>query len=71
MTPPEVAVEVLSPEDRVAPTQEKIDDHLPFGVACVWVIDPETRRAWVHTNDGSREFKDSVLAIPLAAIFAE
>ena len=77
-TPPEVAVEVLSPEDRVAATQERIDDYLAFEVACVWVINPETRRAWVHTNDGSREAKDGVLrnlardlAIPLAAIFAE
>ena len=78
MTPPEVSVEVLSPEDRVAGTQERIDDYLTFGVACVWVINPKTRRAWVYTNDGSREAKDGVLrnpagdlTIPLSAIFAE
>lgn len=77
-TPPEVAVEVLSPDDRVAAAQERIDDYLAFGVACVWVINTDTRRAWVHTNDGSREAKDGFLrnpvgdlAIPLSAIFAE
>jgi len=77
-TPPEVAVEVLSPEDRAAAMQEKIDDYLGFGVASVWVINPETRRAWMHTSEGSREAKDGVLrnptgdlAVPLAAIFAE
>jgi Uma2 family endonuclease len=76
--PPEVAVEVLSPEDRAAVIQEKIDDYLGFGVPCVWVIDPEKRRAWVHTSEGSREVRDGVLrnpagdlAVPLAAIFAE
>jgi hypothetical protein len=42
----------------------------------VWVINPETRRAWVHTGEGSREAKDGVLrnpagdlAVPLAAVF--
>ena len=73
--PPEVAVEVLSPEDRASAIQERIDDYLAFGVACVWVINPETRRAWIHTNDGSGEAMDALrnpagdLEIPLAAIF--
>ena len=77
-TPPEVAVEVLSPDDRIAAFQERIDDYLAFAIPCVWVIDPETRRAWIHTNDGSREAKDGILrnpagdlAIPLSAIFAD
>jgi Uma2 family endonuclease len=76
--PPEVAVEVLSPDDRIADIQEKIDDYLAFGVPCVWVINPENRRAWIHTKDGAREAKDGVLRnpagdieIPLSAIFAE
>lgn len=75
-TPPEVAVEVLSLEDRVANAQERIDDYLAFGIPCVWVINPDVRRAWVHTNEGSREARDGVLPnlpgdleIPLAAIF--
>ena len=76
--PPEIAVEVLSPDDRAANIQEKIDDYLAFGIACVWVIDPETRRAWIHTNDGSRESKDGVLCnpagdiqVPLSAILTD
>lgn len=75
--PPEVVVEVLSPDDRADDVQDKIDDYFAFGVPCVWVIRPETRRAWIHTNDGAREAKDGVLrnpsgdiAVPLSAIFA-
>ncbi len=74
--PPEVAVEVLSPDDRANEVQEKIDDYLSFGIPCVWVIDPETQRGWIHTVEGSREPKDGVLrnpagdlTVPLAAIF--
>ena len=76
--PPEVVVEVLSPEDRAADIQDKIDDYLGFGVPCVWVIRPDTRRAWMHTNEGSHEAKDGFLrnpagdvAIPLTAIFID
>ena len=76
--PPEVAVEVLSPEDRVSALQQRIDDYLAFGIPAVWVVDPETRRGFIHTADGVREAKDGVLrsadgalAVPLAAIFGE
>ena len=74
--PPEVVVEVLSPDDRVPYTQSKIDDYLAFGVPCVWVIDPESQRAWIHTSTGTREVKDGILrnpagdlAVPFSAIF--
>ena len=77
-TPPEVAVEILSPEDRATDIQDRIDDYLAFGIPCVWVIRPETGRAWIHTSDGSREAKDGFLrnpagdiAVPLASIFAD
>ncbi len=60
-TPPFICIEVLSPEDRVARMQQRIDDYLQFGVAYVCVINPVDRRVWVYTTDGSREVKDGVL----------
>ena len=76
--PPEIAVEVLSPDDRASDLQDKIDDYLAFGIPCVWVIRPETRRAWIYTADGTREARDGLLrnpandvVIPLASIFAD
>jgi Uma2 family endonuclease len=75
--PPFLCVEVLSPDDRAAAIQEKIDDYLAFGVSYVWVINPHARRGYIHTAEGSREAKDGVLrtanpdiAIPLAEVFA-
>src|ERR1700694_1594598 len=67
-TPPIIAVEVLSPDDRAGDLEEKINDYLAFGVPYVWVINPETRRAYVHTADGSHEAKDGVLRAESAAI---
>lgn len=60
-SPPFVCIEVLSAEDRMTRVQDRIDDYLRFGVRYVWVIDPASRRVWVHTAEGSREVKDGVL----------
>jgi Uma2 family endonuclease len=75
--PPLVAVEVLSPDDRAGDLEEKINDYLAFGIPYVWIINPETRRAYIHTAAGSHEAKDGVLRaetagieVPLTEIFA-
>jgi Uma2 family endonuclease len=79
-TPPLICIEVLSPEDRAGRLQERIEDYLGFGVREVWVIDPQGRRAWAHTAEGSRPVKDGVLrlekqrntseiVVPLSEIF--
>jgi Uma2 family endonuclease len=39
--PPVLAVEVLSPDDRVNKVLRKVDDYLNNGVRVVWLIDPE------------------------------
>jgi Uma2 family endonuclease len=76
-TPPFICIEVLSPEDRTARFQQRIDDYLKFGVPYIWVIDPVTRRAVVHTKDGVQDVKDGILrtesptlSVPLAEVFA-
>lgn len=60
--PPFLCVEILSPRDRMQEMQERIDDYIAFGVKCVWLIHPKTRRAFVYTAEGVREIKDSVLS---------
>ena len=60
-TPPFICIEILSPEDRLARVQDRIDDYLKFGVRYVWLINPENRRAWVYTQAGNSEVKDGSL----------
>jgi Uma2 family endonuclease len=59
--PPFLCIEILSPSDRMAEMQERIDDYLNFGVRYVWLIHPRTRRAFVYSSEGVEEVKDGVL----------
>lgn len=45
---PDVAVEVLSPDDRASEVLAKVRDWLSGGAAQVWVVDPEKRTLSVY-----------------------
>ena len=60
-TPPFLCIEILSPSDRMAEMQERIDDYLTFGVKYVWVANPAARRAFIYAPGSIQEVKDSVL----------
>lgn len=46
--PPDLAVEVLSPDDRRPAVREKIREYVNAGVRLVWLADPETRTVLVY-----------------------
>ena len=46
--PPDLAVEVLSPNDRTTEVLGKVSDWLEAGCRKVWVVDPETRSIAVY-----------------------
>jgi Uma2 family endonuclease len=76
--PPFICIEILSPEDRMNPVEIRIADYLEMGVSYVWVLDPQTRQAYVATTaEGLREVKNGflrtenpALEVPLAEVFA-
>ena len=48
--PPDLAVEVLSPDDRRPRVREKIREYIRAGVALIWLVDPEARTVTVYTG---------------------
>jgi Uma2 family endonuclease len=48
--PPDLAVEVLSPDDRPGKVRDKITQYLVSGVRLVWVADPESRTIIVYSG---------------------
>ena len=61
---PDLAVEVVSPDDLASELDEKLDDYQKAGVRLVWVIYPESRTVSVYRGDGSasRLHEDGVLS---------
>ena len=55
---PDLAVEVVSPNDTVYELNKKVQEYLRAGVRLVWVIDPENRTLVVYrANRTLAEFK--------------
>jgi Uma2 family endonuclease len=48
--PPDLAVEVVSPHDRVSEVEEKVQDWLDAGCREVWVVSPRFRRITVYRS---------------------
>jgi Uma2 family endonuclease len=78
---PDLAVEVLSPDDRSGYVREKVAEWLEAGAGAVWVVDPDDRTVTVHEPrrkpkhlaEGDTLQGGSVLPgfeMPVAAIFA-
>ena len=61
-TPPFLCIEILSPEDRMSRIEERINDFLSMGVRYVWVLDPQTRQAFIATPEaGLQEVRTGIL----------
>lgn len=46
---PDLAVEVVSPNDKLYEIDEKIEDYLAAGVRLIWIVYPKKRSVTVHT----------------------
>lgn len=49
---PDLAAEVISPNDLAYEVDEKVEEWLAAGTLLVWVINPETRKVRVHPANG-------------------
>ena len=49
---PDLAVEVVEPNDLAYDVDSKVEDYLQAGVRLVWVVNPVTRTVRVHYADG-------------------
>jgi len=76
---PDLAVEVVSPTDRLSDVQAKAREYLAAGSRLVWVVDPDERAVEVWRADGTSEWvRDGALSgedvlpgfeLPLSRIF--
>lgn len=76
--PPLIAIEILSPEDRLTAMEGKAAEYRRFGVENIWVIDPGARIAYRYTGAGLEKVHTGELIVPdtpirvaLSEVFAE
>lgn len=50
---PDLAVEVISPNDEYEAVDAKISDYLSVKVPLIWIVCPNTRTVTIHRLDGS------------------
>ncbi|MCU0482322.1 MAG: Uma2 family endonuclease [Anaerolineae bacterium] len=64
---PDLIIEIISPTDRYDDIQLRTLFDLDNGAKVIWIIDPESRSAWVYTSDTTRPQRfgeDGVLSAP-------
>jgi Uma2 family endonuclease len=52
--PPDLAIEVISPNDLYLDVQAKVAEYLAAGVRLIWVIDPDNRSVVVHSSESDQ-----------------
>jgi Uma2 family endonuclease len=75
---PLIAIEILSPEDRLVAMQAKAEEYRAFGVENIWIIDPERRVAYRYAGTSLEKVESGELTVPqtpirvvLSELFAE
>jgi Uma2 family endonuclease len=63
---PDLAVEVVSPNDTAYEVETKVEEYLQAGFPLVWVVNPRVRTIHVYRADGTVErlLEDAVLTAP-------
>lgn len=59
-----IAIEILSPEDRVSRLQERLEEYLAFGIENIWVFDPVRRTASVVIEGELRRVHTDDMTVP-------
>jgi len=56
-TPPLVAIEISSPDDRLSETLRKFSEYLAWGIPNIWLIDPEDAKLYTYDETGLHPVK--------------
>ncbi len=68
---PLIAIEILSPEDRLNRVTIRLGDFLTMGVQYIWLIDPIKRVAYTYTADGLQLAESPRLTLPNSPIYLD
>ncbi len=70
-TPPLIAIEILSHEDRMHRVLLRLRDFLNMGVAHIWLLDPIERVAYTYSAFGLQLIDEARLTVPHSSIYLD
>jgi Uma2 family endonuclease len=70
-TPSLIAIEVLSPDDRIPRVLVRLADFWEMGIRNIWVLDPVERVAFVYTENGLRVAQGERLTVADSKIYLD
>ena len=75
--PPLLCIEIVSSEDTVSKTNQRIQEYLDFGVPVVWLVDPADKTIWIYRPNGmeqatgeSIKLDGTDIEVPFSEIFS-
>ncbi len=71
VTAPLIAIEILSPEDRLPRVLVRLEDFRKMGIPNIWLLDPEDRVAFEYTAAGLRMVEGSRLEVAGTEIYMD
>jgi Uma2 family endonuclease len=71
LTPPLIAIEILSSEDRLPRVVQRLDDFLQMGVPNLWLLDPLERIAFTYSQQGLRKTVADRITVPNTPIYLD
>ncbi len=70
-TPPLIAIEILSPSDRIPRMLVRLADFWKMGIRNIWVLDPVERVALIYTENGLRVVEAERLTVADSPIYLD
>ena len=70
-TAPLIAIEILSPEDRLPRALVRLKDFLKMGIRNIWLLDPEERVAFLYSEAGLKRVETVRLEVAGTPIFMD
>lgn len=70
-TPPLIAIEILSPDDRMKRMIVRLEEFRVLGVPHIWLFDPIARTAQIYTEAGLQPVDGPHLTLPDSPIYLD
>ena len=70
-TAPFIAIEIISPDDRLERIIVRLRDFLKMGVQHIWLLDPIRQTAYVFTEEGLKRVETAILTIEGSPVYLD